>query len=237
MRSAAKALTLTAAALGLALLSSPAHATPVAPGQTVTPTAAANPLTGTTILASSVNQPYSASLNGNSIAGTASAWVVTGYSGNPFGTQFDTFVYQVTFTSGTNAVGTSPILERVTGGGYDTVFSTDATYSLTTSPTGQVAPTTADRSTNGNVMGFNFIPPGSPIPLGGASALLIVNTNATNFHVDTMSIQDGISANANAFGPSPAVSPVPEPSTLALTGLGTLGFVAYGLRRRRGRIA
>jgi hypothetical protein len=39
------------------------------------------------------------------------------------------------------------------------------------------------------------------------------------------------------IGVFPNAVVVPEPSTLALAGLGTLGFVAYGLRRRKARAA
>jgi hypothetical protein len=234
MRSASKVLILTAAALGLALLTSPAHANVITPGTTANPDVfATNPLTSGTIVANTGVQNYSAAQNGNSITGTAQNWVVSGYAGNPYGANDLTFVYQVSLTGGTNNSNTAVILERVTGAGFDTVFSTDAGYNTAS---GQVAPITVDRSQNGNVVGFNFIPPGSNITVGQSSYLLIVATNATNYIAQSMSVQDGVSANANAYGPQ--VPPtIPEPTTMVLAGLGTLGFTGYGLRRRKARSA
>jgi hypothetical protein len=230
MRSASKALLLTAAALGLALLTSPAHANMITPGTSAAPDVFTNPLTNGTVVASNLNQPYTASSAGDSITGTASAWVVSGFTGNPYGANDLTFVYQVSLTSGTNTAGTSVILERVTGAGFDTVFSTDAGYNQTGA---QVIPSTVDRSSNGNVVGFNFVSPGQNILVGQTSALLIVATNATNFQQTSMSVQDGVAANALAFGPRV----IPEPTTMVLASLGTMGFAGYGLRRRKARTA
>jgi hypothetical protein len=45
---------------------------------------------------------------------------------------------------------------------------------------------------------------------------------------------DSISSNATAVGPSGIpVTSVPEPTTLAIAGLGALGMIGYGLRRRK----
>jgi hypothetical protein len=234
MRSASKALTLTAAALGLALLTSPAHANVITPGTSAAPDVfATNPLTTGTIIANTGLQTVSTNISGNSITGTAQNWVVSGYAGNPFGAADLTFVYQVSLTGGSNNSGTPPILERVTGAGYDTIFSTDAGYNTAS---GTVAPNTVDRSSNGNVVGFNFVSPGQNIGVGQASYLLIVATNATNFNAQSMSLQDGVAVSANAFGPAVAAV-IPEPTTMVLAGLGSLGFAGYGLRRRKARTA
>jgi hypothetical protein len=39
------------------------------------------------------------------------------------------------------------------------------------------------------------------------------------------------------FGGTSTVTPVPEPSTLAAAGMGALGLIGYGLRRRKARVA
>jgi hypothetical protein len=54
---------------------------------------------------------------------------------------------------------------------------------------------------------------------------------------NSVSFQYGTALNENAVTGTqpPPPDPVPEPSTLAIAGLGALGFVTYGLRRRRAR--
>jgi len=51
-----------------------------------------------------------------------------------------------------------------------------------------------------------------------------------------LTLTAGDSGNINVNG-STTVSAVPEPSTMALAGLGALGFVGYALRRRKAKVA
>jgi hypothetical protein len=215
------------AVVGVMAAAPSANATLLAPGVTVGPpiSADANPLAAT-ILANTGVQAYSVTgVDGSTLVGTGQAWVVTGFAGNPFGAGFLTFVYQVTLTSGTTATGAEQTLERVTASSMGT-FSTDVANSAVLT---QISAATADRTANGTVVGFNFIPPGTAIPIGGTSALLIINTNAPLFVPGTLTVQDGLTANMRGFSPTLT----PEPSSLAIAGLGALGFVGYGLRRRK----
>jgi len=122
--------------------------------------------------------------------------------------------------------------ERVTTQGFDS-FLTDVGYNTAgisggpvATPMG-VAPSTVDRSANGNVIGFNFIPPGSAVNGGQASVLLQIQTNATAFTSGFVSIQDGVAGFGNGFQPA---STVPEPkSTAFLIG----ACLLFGLMRWR----
>jgi len=154
--------------------------------------------------------------------GTGQAWVVTGFAGNPFGAGDVTLVYQVTLTGGVTATGAPQVIERVTTSSFDS-FLLDAGYHVQS--VGQVIPGSADRTLSGAIVAFDSM----TIPIGSTSALLIVNTNATNFTSGTLTVQDGLTANLKGFSPTVA----PEPSTMALAGLGALGLIGYGLRRRK----
>jgi len=122
--------------------------------------------------------------------------------------------------------------ERLTTQGFDS-FLTDVGYNTAgitggpgATPMG-VAPSTVDRSANGNVIGFNFIPPGSAINGGQASVLLQIQTNATAFTNGFVSIQDGVAGFGAGFQPA---STVPEPkSTAFLIG----ACLLFGLMRWR----
>src|SRR5438105_1421882 len=79
------------------------------------------------------------------------------------------FIIQVTMAS------TSPdSATRITSGSY-AGFLVDAGYQV---PTTNRIPLTADRSLNGNVVGFNFLPAVAP---GTSTAILEIQTNATSF--------------------------------------------------------
>jgi len=223
VRAIVKSLALTAALFGLAFASPPARATLLLPGTSVVPLAQSDPLSGTTIAGNTGVQNFNITgADGSTFVGTGQAWAVTGFSGNPFGSSDVTFVYQVQLTGGTTALGAAQVIERVTASAFD-AFSTDAGFHL--QAVGQVAPATASRTSNGGIIAFNFSP---EIPVGGTSTLLIVNTNAPTFVTGTMSVQDGLTANLQGFSPAA----VPEPSSLAIAGIGALGLIGYRARRR-----
>jgi hypothetical protein len=206
-----------------------AGATTLPVGGSVTPNSQSDPFASSTVLATTGPENYSASLNGESIAGTAQEWVLTGFSGNPFGANDLTFVLQVALTSGTSNDGASPVVERIANSGYGSGVQTDAGFNASS---GQVQPSSANRPTGGNLVAFNFLPPGQSVQLGQSTNYLIVNTDATSFTNSTITIQNSVAANVAGFGPTA----VPEPGSLALLATAGLG-VLLALLRRRGRLS
>ncbi len=202
-----------------------ANATTLPVGGSVTPNSQGNPFTGSTIVGNTGVENYSASLNGESISGTAQEWVLQGYAGNPFGAGDLTFVMQVSLTGGTSSSGGSPILERIANSGYAASFQTDVGYNTAS---GQVAPSSANRPTSGNLVAFNFLPPGQSVSVGQSTYFLVVNTDGTAFAPSTITIQNSVAANVAGFGPTA----VPEPDSLILLGLGAAGGL-LALRKKR----
>jgi hypothetical protein len=168
-----------------------------------------------------------------------------------------------TLTLNNTGSGSATITLLVTGSGYSFGGSSvpatgSANYSLsgTAGPgfngaadsasfTGTVGSTTlnpnpANASVTGSGPGtgsYTFTP-GSSSPLqnvnlGGAAFAIGEKITITLGAGDTSQFTETIGVFPNAV-PPPGT---PEPSTLALAGLGTLGFVAYGLRRRKARTA
>jgi hypothetical protein len=210
------------AILAAALVVSPAHATLLAPGGSVTApnaTFGSLPYAGGTVLASVVNEtPYLSVL----LTGTLTTEVIRETGGT-----LD-FLYQVTAdpSNGDN-------IHRITVTGF-TGVTTDVQFGTATSPF--VAPTSlamssADRSSDGSTIGFQLAPAGSAGGLapGTTSYVLIVKTDATAFTTGTTSGIDGGIVDWASFAPVA----VPEPSSLMLAGIGALCFVGYGLRRRK----
>jgi len=124
------------------------------------------------------------------------------------------------------------ILERISTGQGFTGVSTDVGYSTVTiaagGPTavaGGVVPFNVDRSANGNVVGFNYVPSGQPVSAGQSTVLLEIETSATSFVPSSVSVQDGSAGFANGFAPTT----VPEPLPFLLVGSGLL---CLGLLRR-----
>jgi len=86
------------------------------------------------------------------------------------------------------------------------------------------------RSGDGAAVNFNFTGGAAfEVSPGQHTVLLTVQTNATFIGSGTITVQDGTSSFHANLGPTI----VPEPSTMVMASLGTLGLIGYGLRRRK----
>ncbi len=173
---------------------SPAGATPVSTGQTVTP-AALTSLSGDTLLASITGGSFSSGLE----------------SGN-----YDAYVYSDSSTGGldfvydfNNASGSLDGLQSATMSSF-AGFTTDVYYLNG----GGQAPTSASRD-QPPVIKFFFNGLVSP---GQSSDQLVIETNATQYQPGFLSLQDGGATTVAAFAPSG----VPEPASMLLLGGGLL---------------
>jgi len=199
-------------AIGLTGLTAQAWATDLGPGGTVTPTAVDNPLTqsGFTIEAST-----SGTFTTPAESGTYSAYVVRTDTGT-----LD-FVYKFA-----NDSSSASKLERMTA--YDFAgFKTNVGY---VSGSGNVAPGSADRTTDGEVVGYNFLASG--VDPGKSTDIMVIATNATQFKAGTYTFQDGGATTVAAY--APALS-TPEPSSLLFAGFGSV--LLLGLVRRRRKLS
>jgi len=95
-----------------------------------------------------------------------------------------------------------------------------------------VFPTSIDRSLAGDTIGFNFaVGGGGPLPLfpGASTFNLVIETDATAFSSGVINFIDGGVATVNGFAPTIT----PEPASYLLMGTGIL-LCAFFLRRNIG---
>ncbi len=166
------------------------------------------------------------SILGVSGTGFVREMVVAGDGSNPLGGL--TFVYQVIVTSGT--------VDRVTVANYNP-YLTDASaaayiganvlpgapWAATTANGAVDATATAiDRDIIFGTVGFNY----SLLTGAGVSDLMVIRTNATAYTLGSISLIDGGVASVAGFAPTP------EPTSMALLGIGLAGMCGYRLRRR-----
>jgi hypothetical protein len=147
------------------------------------------------------------------------------------------FFYQFTVNSGTanvTTLGVSNFSGYSASIGQSTATDIDGTGNAYGSPftTGGYSSASAMES-SGSISFFydsngSFSAAGA-VPVGGESATMFIQTNATGFTTNEGSIQASVSANALILAPSGAAAP--EPASLALIVPGVLG--AIGLARRR----
>jgi hypothetical protein len=208
-----------------------AHATILSP--TGSPPVAASPF-GTSVagpfLANTGLQDFTAknSLGQTTITGEYQAMVYSDASNVFCAGCLDFFVFVESNSTSTDAI------ERITLASFG-AFKTDVGYSVgaDSKPSG-IDPNTVDRSSNGNVIGFNFTTlPG--VAAGDETEVLEIQTNATAFMAGTLQIIDSSVASVAAFEPCTGV--VPEASSISLTLLGglLLGVGFIGRRRRTAR--
>jgi hypothetical protein len=196
----------------LIALCSNVQAAPLAPGGTIPAPAEVDPTGGVIQAGTGATVPFSAG-GPAGYSGTLTSTVIAGDPSNLLGGL--TFTYRLT-----NDATSLSALERMTNIDF-TGFQTDVSYQA---PAAGVIPTTADRDPAGGAVGWDFAPLGlGRINPGQASALLVIQTNATAFAVTNANIIDGQATSVSSFGP------VPEPGSLAVLSLGALAAI----RRRR----
>jgi hypothetical protein len=90
-----------------------------------------------------------------------------------------------------------------------------------------VVPNSADRSVSGATDRFNFQT--TNIAPGQSSALLEIQTDATNYVSSFVSAQDSTAGSGPGFAPTSA----PEPGTMAMLGLGLIGLGMAKINRNK----
>jgi len=160
------------------------------------------------------------------IFGSYQEWVYKDGAGNL------TFLEQVNLTAG------SDLVRRITASNYGP-FTTDVSTLTGALPAtgvpsaGGTLPNNTggsviDRSADGDTIGFSFQT--TPIPAPGNSIILVITTNAKFYNrLGTLGVIDATTSSNLTFQPVAT----PEPSTIAIAGLGALGMIGYGLRRRK----
>jgi len=209
-----------------------AHATVLAPGGS-SPTVDTSTLAGLTLVDQWAASPAALSAPGGGVTqtifGTYQEWVYKDASGNL------TFLEQVNLAAGSEHVA------RITASSYASFMTDVHTLTGALPPTGVAGGSTPnnaalgnviDRDATGAVVGFNFI--STPIPAGGSSAVLVITTDAKNYdRHGVLSVIDGTTSSNQTFEPTSGILSVPEPSSLVLGGIGALGMIGFGLRRRK----
>ncbi len=222
------------AAAVLAVTTVPLHANPILPGQSgILPDIFTDP--GSVPLVDSANGTFSFGSGVGLITGTWTEYVVHDPLGITCAGCLD-FAYQVTLDP-----GLSSGLFAINMGGF-AGYTTDAGYIDGTGQQGgsggDGSPLLMSRGPVGGAISFFFNDPANsifaPIGPGGSSALLVVATNATTYdNQGFLGIHGGRGADSPANGLINGLfepTPVPEPSTVVLLGLGLVGIVA--LRKR-----
>jgi hypothetical protein len=146
-------------------------------------------------------------------------------------TGFLDFLYQIQ-----NSKKSQNGIQRTTNADFSAASSVDATFLVGTAPRGflsargEIAPATADLSSNGAVVGFSF-PTDTPIGPAKTSAVFMIRTNVKGFRAGSTTIVGGVSTVA------PDLAGGPEPSGLVLFAGSFLGLAVWmGWRRWKGTL-
>lgn len=196
--------------LGITSIAAASQAVLLPPGGTVIP-APSGPVPGGTVIGSLVS-PFAVP---GVFSGTVSTAVYAGDPTNGLGGL--TFLYRII-----NDPGSSHSIGRTTLNGFG-LFQTDVSWM----PGSMRAPALIDRPLPGDRLGFSFFNFGGPptgLILPGEVSYVVVRTDAPSFTFNTGAVIDGDVATVDIL------SPVPEPATMAVVGL---GFAALARRRRK----
>jgi len=136
------------------------------------------------------------------------------------------FLYQLTNDSASTTIETVP-LRLYAGFTTDVGVLSNPTALTPAGVAGTIHDTSIERDLDGGAVNFEYSTSG--FTTGKISDVLVVATNALNYGPGNVGATDGLTGESPSFGPST----VPEPSSLALAGLGALGMIGYGLRRRK----
>ncbi|HUO09092.1 MAG TPA: PEP-CTERM sorting domain-containing protein [Phycisphaerae bacterium] len=200
--------------LSIAAFAAPSFAGIIAPGGFAPFGGPGTPASGTLLV--SDTKPYSGVNTASQVvfSGTETTKVYSNDPGNGFGGL--TFVYQLI-----NSSNSLDAIDRVSLSSF-TGFLTDVEFAGT-----GTAPSFADRSSNGDIVGFDFF--GATLTPGATTTTLIIRTNALQYTPNTMSVTDGGTGVVASFGAAINGGSTPEPASLGIMSIGGLLL----LRRRR----
>jgi len=133
------------------------------------------------------------------------------------------FVYVVKNT------GTKDFIDTLTAGNFSILSA--GTIDVGGNGSGNV-PVLVSWSSDGSAVKWFFSNTANhDIKPGQSSQTLVIKTSATTYEPGTFTVQN------TGVVPLPGYQPGPEPSTTVLAGLGALGLIGYGLRRRKAKSA
>ena len=202
--------------LAVCVLCTRIYAAPLLPNQTIAAPGELDPTGGVVQAGTGVAVPFASPAGPGSFSGTLTSTVIAGDPSNALGGL--TFTYRIT-----NDANSLSAIERMTNLNF-TGFLTDVSFQT---PAAGVVPTTVDRDASGSTVGWSWSALGAGvIPAGGASRLVVIQTNAPAFTQVNANVIDGSIAVVSSFGPA-----IPEPASLALLSIGMLTVGVF----RRGR--
>jgi hypothetical protein len=196
---------------GLVVFAGRAHASPLPPGSVLIATDVIPDITGETLVAHTSGAFVATP--GGSPAGTYDEWVYRTATGT-----LD-FAYQFHVTTG--------IVESTSHSDFTGATIYDAGYIAGTG----VSPDRMSRTADGSIARFNFV--ATPVAAGQTSSIDVLRTTSKFYTLGTYTFQDGGAVGVVGFSPAAT----PEPSSVVLAGLGAVGLVGYGFRRRKARTA